>query len=231
MKSKKSVVALFVEHGGSHPNLAIPMLAHSETAEALEIENYKKKVLSNSRGDWKSFFFDWRKETELWQTKTSQELEEAKERYQCLYTQYAKIQFQLKELYQDSLRKKSEEEAKENRRLKRQLAKNKFSVTELKGILSLVKGRKEQIVSRRLFALVLLYLTGLRVSNLLVLTVLNGLELLDSGKTSIELIKGGEKRHPFILSKKGRLFLLDYKSEFETLIVGKKGSDFLFSAP
>jgi len=228
--------ALFAQHGSSHPSSTLPLLAASSSEDSLDIEVYKKEVLSVYHGDWVSFFQDWRLEQRNWQKKTTLELQEAKSRYESLYEQYLKVQAKLEAVYQESMRKKAEDEKKEALRLKRKESKKQslratISVSEFSGILNLVTGRSESIKSRRRLSLALLFLTGLRVSNLLVLTVSNVEELFSSGQTTIRLIKGGESRHKLVLTKEGRSFLKPFRSDLINLSHEKRGSALLFSAP
>lgn len=106
-----------------------------------------------------------------------------------------------------------------------------LSINEFEGILRLVNGRSDVIKSRRRLAIVILYLTGLKVSNPLILTVLNGRELFSVGTTTINLIKGGENDHKLVLTKKGCTFLKNFYSDYENLSSNKKGSNLIFSAP
>ena len=106
-----------------------------------------------------------------------------------------------------------------------------LSINEFEGILRLVNGRSDVIKSRRRLALVIFYLTGLKVSNLLILTVLNRRELFSVGTTIINLIKGGENDHKLVLTKKGRTFLKNFYSDYENLSPNKKGFNLIFSAP
>jgi integrase/recombinase XerD len=51
-----------------------------------------------------------------------------------------------------------------------------------------------------------MYLTGLRVSNLLLLNVGQLTQLLEKGRTTIQIIKGGPQRHPIVLAYLGLKF-------------------------
>ena len=57
------------------------------------------------------------------------------------------------------------------------------------------------VSSRKKTALLLLYLTGLRVSSLLLLTVRNVKEVMERGETFVNLIQN--KNHPITVGKKG----------------------------
>ena len=227
--------ALFKEHGKNHP-VDQPLMATSISETGKKIELYKSIVLEKFKGDWAQFFISWREAQEQWQEQTKKELQEAKNQYESLFKQYLEVQKKLEEVHQESMRQKKEDEDKQARKLKRQASKKQalratITVDEFEGILKLIKGRSNLVMSRRRLALAILYLTGLRISNLLVFTVLNGRELFSDGVTTIPLIKGGEQRHKIILTVKGRHFLKDFLSDYEILTATKKGSHFLFSTP
>ena len=134
------------------------------------------------------------------------------------------------------MRRKAEDAEKEALKLKRKASKKQplratISLEEFSGILKLVTGRSDDVKSRRRFALALLFVTGLRVSNLLLFTVTNGRELLYSGSTTITLIKGGESRHKLVLTAEGLSFLKAFRSDYFRLSTSSKlGSDLLFSS-
>ena len=205
--------------------------------EIKEADEIKDQVLVKYEGDWARFFWAWRSEQEKWQAKMSQELAEFKEQYSSLYAQYLAIQKQLEEVHEESMRQKDKDSLKEARRMKRQASKKQplratVSIDEFWGIIELVTGRSSLIISRRRLSLALLYLTGLRVSNILIFSVSNVQELLLSGKTLISLSKGGESRNNLILTQKGRALLKKFGRDYENLVGSeKKGSDYIFSSP
>lgn len=92
-----------------------------------------------------------------------------------------------------------------------------FDKIEFDKILNGVKGRMYR-QERRKIALTLLYLTGLRVLNLLLLKVQHIKEFLENGQTLISLIKGGEQRHRLTLSSQGKKVSLHVGEEFIILI-------------
>lgn len=232
--------ALFLKHGKDHPEEGIPLTGQANSQESFEIEAYKAQALEVYKAQelesWPQFFIHWRLEQKAAQERTEQLLEASHSRYETLYEQYLTLQAKLEEVHQESMRKKTAYEAKQARSLKRQEAKKQplratISLEEFQGIIKLVRGRFDLTRSRRRLALAILYLTGLRVSNLLVLSVLNCRELLSEKKTTISLIKGGAKRHQLVLTKKGRQFLKNFYADYHILSVKKKGSDLIFSSP
>lgn len=77
--------------------------------------------------------------------------------------------------------------------------------------------------------IILMYLTGLRVSNLLVFTVRHGMQLLEQGETTIPLIKRGVQRLSIKLSYQGKMLIKKYHTLFMTLMVNKEQSMPLFT--
>lgn len=245
--------ALFLKHKNQHPNIE-PKLCETISPEMIELERYQRQVLDDYKGDWQAFFISWRQEQLKWQEETAEsfrttlkelgharkELEESNMRYQSLYEQYQEIQRKLDSVYEESERKKKEEVAKLEERLKRKTArKQKLRETitpeEFEQTIGLVQGRSKLSISRRRIALYFLYVTGLRVSNLLLFTVRNVTELEKKGSTVISLIKGGESRFKIHIGKEGRRLLKNKKFNFLAdirLLSGTKaGSSFFFSAP
>ncbi len=74
-----------------------------------------------------------------------------------------------------------------------------------------------------------MFVTGLRVSNLLVLTVSNIKQLIVEGTSQISLIKKGPKRFPLTLSHKGKELLKQYHKEFYLLMRDKQDNQFFFT--
>lgn len=215
-------------------NIETPLALSSSSGDICEIQ---EQVLVKYGGDWAQFFLDWRSEQEKWQAKASQELASSKEQYSSLYAQYLAIEKQLEEVHQESMRQKEKDSLKEARKMKRQRSKKlplraTVSIDEFWAIIELVAGRCPLIIARRRLAFALLYLTGLRVSNILIFSVSNVKELLLNGKTVISLIKGGESRNNLILTNQGRALLKNFNRDYEKLVGSeKKGSDYIFSSP
>ena len=117
----------------------------------------------------------------------------------------------------------------QNRKMKRQNAKKQplrdnLLPDEFQSILDSVK-LSGFVPSRKKTALILLYYTGLRVSNLLLLSVHNIRELMEKGKTCISLIKGGNPRHVINLSKDARGLVKKYSENFRQLMLDKNDND------
>ena len=77
--------------------------------------------------------------------------------------------------------------------------------------------------------IILLYITGLRISDLLKITKQNMQDLLEHGKTLIDLKKKDNKKYPIIYSKKSCELVRQYTQNFSQLMLGKKDDGFLFT--
>lgn len=249
--------ALFLKHGNEHPQEPTQLIVKNDNSLlAQEAIEYRRQVAQQFKGDWLRFFIEWKKDQEKLQKQVISRIEQSKEQVIAHLIQTAKeaearaeqIQSQYKNLYHEHLETQKhvhylseqaqaaqrEKEEKEQRKLKKKQAKKQeirqtVSSEEFELIINLVKGRGNAKPRRRL-ALVLLFLTGLRVSNLLLFKVAHGSELFEKGNTHIPLIKGGESRYPLRLSAKGRKMLLHFKEDFIHLKKGKAADMPLFTA-
>jgi site-specific recombinase XerD len=236
--------ALFRKHKDKHPTDIVLLTENDMSERAQQAQAYKMQVVREYAGDWVTFFLDWKQQQQEWQKDLKQTLmqavEEAKEREQValkqnktLYEQYLEVQKQLEYMHQRAVEEQREKEEKQARKLKKQQAKKKdlrqtVTPQDFEFILSLVKGRAGAKERRRL-ALTILYLTGLRVSNLLLFQVSHVKQLMEKGHTRITLIKGGEKRFPLHLSPKGRHILRACMPDFIKLSKEKREDQPVFS--
>lgn len=243
--------ALFQKHQSNKPDELTLLYYNDESSLAQSLRDYKKQVAVDYKGDWERFFIEWR-ETQQKQlhkivdniAKSADEARqaafEARERekeisqkYQSLFNVHMEVKKQVEFLHQQALAFQQEKEKKEALKLKKQLAKklplrDTISPDEFHSILQKVQG-KGYVKNRKLFAFVLLYLTGLRVSNLLLLNKRHITELITKGATNISLIKGGAKRFNLILSNKGKNMLMNYKENFLSICKQKEDNDPVFT--
>ena len=150
-----------------------------------------------------------------------------------LYEEQLLLKGQLSTIEEEALAQNPDREARESRRLKRQMSKkvrtrDRVEESEFHSILSLIK-LPGFVSARKKTALILLFFTGLRVSNLLLLTVKQVNALLISGETVISLIKGGSQRFPLILSPRGHKFLRAHSAELIKLMLDKSELDPFFT--
>ena len=210
--------ALFKAHKNEHPK---GVILHNSAS--MEYKDFQTRVLNEYQGDWVRFFEAWivesRENHGVVVTKLETVIDnqvtqaaEAKEQYESLYSKYLQIQRDLEKVLEESLIAKEARESKEARKLaynsrKKVALREVITEENLTLILSLVRGRSSFQVSRRRLGLILLYLTGLRVSNLLLLTIQNVRDLFSEGRIKISLIKGGAPRFDLVVSSKDRKHL------------------------
>jgi len=89
---------------------------------------------------------------------------------------------------------------------------------------------KTYMCTRTLCSCVLLYISGYRVSNLLVLKKYHIIELFNQQLTRVDIIKGGQKRQALSLTEGSQKFLMEHKKYFDFLLNGKGPEDFLSSS-
>jgi site-specific recombinase XerD len=203
----------------------------------------------DKRWDWQRFFLEWREQqtkqhenviskldnqhqavvTKLDQRAQKAEYHEkaANEKYQSIYEKYLEIEKQLNFVHEQAQAEKQEQQLKDLSKAKRKQAKKqdlRQTVTrqEYRTILQqCIKGRNQFIKARRFTAIAVLYLTGLRVSNLLLINVGQLNQLLEKGHTEVALIKRGSRRHPVRLAYKGTMLLADMAEHINLLSEGK----------
>lgn len=153
--------------------------------------------------------------------------------YSILYNESVQLKKNLDILTQEMQIMKTQRIQREERALKRKHAQRQLireSVTEheFHAILDMVK-HNHFVASRKKTALILLYVTGLRVSNLLKLTIQNIEDFLNKGETRISIIKRGNKNHPILLSKKSRILIKEHTINFTQLMRDKERDSFFFT--
>ena len=230
---------------GLVPDLCV----ENNSDEALNIRNYRALVYERYAGNWMDFFLDWRCETkqlQMRQEETHKKIQKQQQEHQAvimnqLYEQNRKLEVYNLELQEKlSFLVKEAEYTKQEReeiisvKLKRQLARKlpvRDSLTweDFETVLELVKG-DGYVACRTRIALILLYYTGLRVSNLLLMKVFHYEELLSNRETTLPLIKKGSQKHFLNIGSDGAAFLSNYKSDMQVLLKNREREDFIFTA-
>jgi len=205
----------------------VPLLArNSNSIEANEIINYKHQVIQNYAGNWQRFFLDFRNEN-------AQKLNQIATQNHNLYQQNLQLQEALSfvktemEVMQKA-RIRAEQRREKRQKATKQVMRDSISSDDFQFILNSVKFTGF-VPARKRAAFILLYSTGLRVSNLLALTINHIKELLDKGKTFIPLNKGGDPRHALALSPNGKKMLNQHLPDFSKLMADKEGTHPLFT--
>lgn len=130
---------------------------------------------------------------------------------------------------QKNIRLKKEERLEKLKNAKKHPKRDYIEYNEFKHLLNLFNN--ESIFdNRKKCAFLLLYTTGLRVSNLLKFKVTHIKSLIHSGYTRIDLIKKGEVEHLVTLSFKSKQLLTDNYKSFNLLFKYKNDDDFFFTS-
>lgn len=218
---------------------------------------YRATVIAKYKGDWLRFFCDWRKQQEQESKQVlnavikskdlliekldekakiaTKEAELLNDKYESLYQKFLDIQKQTSFLKEAEAKRQEEIEHRLAVKLKRKNAikqpiRQTVTIGELQKIIPLIKAKTPYIKARRTVALFILYLTGLRVKNLLTINVKQLLQLLNQGHTEIFLIKGGSDRHPIRLAYKGKKLLETIKEEILLITQFKSYADPAFTS-
>jgi integrase len=165
--------------------------------------------------------------------------EDAEQKYQSIVTQNLELIARLKNTEEDAKlladieRKKQEAKAKRQQAEKRPL-RDIITADQFEALIKTIrntKGPADDIQkARRIVAYFLLRLTGLRVSNLLTITVRQIKELFEEGTTKLELIKGGPKRFNLLIPQNQQEWFRGCSYEIDILCRSKAEGDPLFHA-
>lgn len=185
-----------------------------------------KKVISEYAGDWVRFFVDFRTEKKVQFSKILAQ-------NQSLYEQNLQLQESLTFVREEvevmrNSRIKAEERKLRRQNAQKQVLRDSINPQDFKYIIDSIK-TNGFISARKRTAFILLYSTGLRVSNLLALSINHIKDLIDKGKTYVPLNKGGDSRHPIALSTQGKRLLCDHFTDFARLMADKEGTNPFFT--
>lgn len=192
---------LYLTQANKHPekyNRGL-IVRNDNSQLAQETNHYLHLVATDYQNDWLTFFLEWKHEqadqhkqviariTEN-ADQASKRAEQIKEQYQNLYHAHQEVLREVRILREKAEAIEQERAQKEAKKLKKKLAKKQelrqtVSPQEFEHIISLVKGKGNAAPRRRL-ALVILFLTGLRVSNLLLFKVQHVADLITKGNTA-----------------------------------------------
>lgn len=130
---------------------------------------------------------------------------------------------------QKKIRLEKEEKLNKKKQAKKLPKRDYIEFSEFEYLLSLCSSNN-MFDKRKKCSFILLYLTGLRVSNLLNFKIKNIKELIYTGYTRIDLIKKGEVEHLITLSNKSKDFINLHQESFHTLFKYKDDDDFFFTS-
>ena len=191
-----------------------------------EITKLRRNVAKRYAGNWESFFIDWRKDQAIKDERLFNNNLELQRKVDLLQQELSYISEQTK-IQELDRHKRELNKIKRETALKLPL-RDVISNEEFVRIIKIEK-RKSYSGCRRRLALVLLYLTGLRVSNLLILSLRHVKSLFKEGKMVIPLIKKGNDRHLIELSVKGLSLFQEHEKDFKTLCKDKKLTNYVFT--
>lgn len=212
-------------------NQLVPFLAKNDQGVmAKQIEGFKQLVIQDYL---ETYIGDSRKFLTRFREETLGHLNNIIKQNYTLYQQNLDLKKQMNFVESELQFMKEQRLLKAERALKRQNAisqkmRDSVNENEFKSILEIIK-QNHFVASRRKTALLLLYVTGLRVSNLLKFQIKHVQELLDKGETTIPLIKRGDKRHNIVLSEKSRQWLKQHSTNFTLLMFDKERDSFFFT--
>lgn len=196
-----------------------------------------KNLYNNNRetqkfeGIWTKFFLDF-------ESRTSQSLQHLTfqnqfiqqqcntliDQNRSLFEQNQELQESLKYMKEHEKKREQHEIEQQNRIEKRKLAKKAptreaITAQEFIKIIDFVNNNFQNplTIARVKTALVLLYTTGLRISNLLLLRKRDITQLLNEGECNINLIKGGPQKQLLHIGCKGRALLRDLSRELTVI--------------
>lgn len=125
------------------------------------------------------------------------------------------------------LSKEAKKEAK--KKSKKQQRKDYITYEQFEIILNSLE-TKTLVDHRKKYALILLYATGLRVSNLLLLKRSNVSDLLSKGSTRLNIIKNGDCQRLILISKKSQQLLEQHATSFYQIAATKRDTDLVFTS-
>lgn len=159
--------------------------------------------------------------------------ESIKKQYENLKAQNVYLEKQLNTVCEEIeilKQKRLEQEARvlKRKNAKKQPQRDKMEYAEFCYILDLVKDMNFYNARKRC-AFIILYITGLRVSNLLLLKKDHILKLFASGSVRLDLIKRGEREHLITISNKSAELLNDNLDYFTYILKRKNNNEYFFS--
>ena len=144
-----------------------------------------------------------------------------------------KRQEKLDIVFSENLALKKQQKLKEEKRQKRkssipQSTRDTVTKHEFDEILKIIE-QNNFVASRKKGAIILLYVTGLRISDLLKIKVQNMQELLEKGETFIDFTKKNCIKHAIRFSARSAKLVSQYTVNFSQLMIDKKEDSFLFT--
>lgn len=232
------------EYNGEALPVSLVLTKNDQSIEALTINQFKIRAIREYAGNWQQFALPFLQETKsnfntIIQGQKNAEISaknaeiSANQRYQSLFEEHMRLNQTMEKVNREMEYMRNEREAREKAKEQRKNAqkgplRESIEEEEFYEILELVK-HKGFVASRKKAALLILFVTGLRVSNLLLLKVKHLKQLINEGTTQVSIIKNGPQRFPLTLSSKGKELLKENHKHFFALMEDKKDDQFFFT--
>lgn len=222
------------------------ILAKAGTDLGDQIETIKTEVIQRYAGDWQTFFTEWREQQEQDTQHIIEEIRESakstietlqgqlQEQLSQLQEQLSQIQY-LKSREEDRARKEKEaEEKKQIRKLReRRPARDAATCPEFLNAIATVeatKNRSQFCAARDKIALLLLYLFGMRIGNLSLITAGHLQQILKQKQVLLPLIKTKKPVYKnFYISESMKQLIIKLESSFQILLGDRKDEQLVFT--
>jgi len=210
----------------------VALLSESDGEDAVAINSFRSLVVEQYAGNWARFFLSWREQQ-------SREYEEARKDRERLFQVNIELRDQNEELRKNVAllveamkRAEAEKAEREEKRQKRKEVKHQkprdcISPEVFSAALEQYEEHSLLVKARSRVAMTFLYLTGLRVSNLLSFTVGLCKKFINKEPILIPLLKGGGKKTLRVPSYATTL-IRNITKDLELLYLGKSMEDPLF---
>lgn len=195
---------------------------------AKRIGEFKAEALENYIANLQNFFISWRLEQEANHQEIkaiSLDLKKQNNKLRKDLDEVLRINKEMQQrLYEQDQKEKDKLLAKEKRKNRKILSKREsISPSEYYTIMEICQTffKNNFIRARVRVAITLLYLTGLRVSNLLLITKKQMSDLLQNGEITLRIIKRGKENQLICIGNEGRKLLNELADDIGTLGQGQ----------
>jgi site-specific recombinase XerD len=208
----------------------LPLVANDNSPQAIKVSKYRAEVVSKFAGNWLEFFLDWERRNTQALEGLAQQNKGLAQQNRALYEQNRKLLDQVDylvncEKQKETLRAMDILKREKRKNAKKQPIRSAITPEEFTQILGLTENVYSDIITRARvrIALAILYCTGIRITNLLLLSYADLQNLINTGECQVSFIKGGIPRGLLHIGAKGQALLRDLASDIFILeqIAGK----------
>lgn len=213
-------------------SLVAYLAPNDNSDKAIQIATIKANIIQNYAGDWAQYFLEWRQESRQQFQDLAKKNELLLIQNRRLYELNQTMEKQIEFLVQSEKERQAQELAQKQRKLMRSQARKQplrevVTPQEFIEMLDIAKSSFSHslVKARTCVAIALLYLSGLRISNLLLLRRIDLINLIQDGQTDLPLIKGGPQRNLLFIGTKGKDILNTLNQECAQLITNQPDSN------